>query len=67
MDVTFAQITDKKVIKIYREQEVASVYKDYTEIEDMKVMVSLYPNSPTKNKKGGTTCNKLNKRKNVDS
>ena len=43
VDVTFTQMTDKKGTKKHGEREVADMYKEYTQLEEMKVMGELNP------------------------
>ena len=47
VDMTFAQMTDKKGIKKHGEIEVTVMYKEYKQLEYMKVMRSLNPDSLT--------------------
>ena len=47
VDVTFVQMTAKKGIKKYGERVVEAMNKEYIQLEDMKVMGSLNPNSLT--------------------
>ena len=53
MDVTFIQMTAKKGIKKHGEIAVASIYKEYTQLEYMKVMGALNPDSLTISQKKG--------------
>ena len=50
--VMFMQIIAKKGIKRHYERSIASMYKEYTQLEEMKVMVVLDPESLTKSKTG---------------
>ena len=43
MDLILTQITSKKGIKKHVERAVSALYKEYTPLEYMKVMVALYP------------------------
>ena len=52
VDVMLTQMTSKKGIKIHNESAIASMYKEYTQLEEMKVMVVLDPESLTKSKTG---------------
>ena len=45
VDVTFTQITAKKGIKTHGERAVEAIYKEYTQLEYMKVMGALNPDS----------------------
>ena len=56
MDVTFTQMKSKKRIERHGEQEIASIYKYYTHIENTKVMGALDPDSLTKSQKRGALC-----------
>ena len=47
MDVTFTQMTAKKGIKKDGERELIAMYKEYTQLEDMKLMGELDLNSLT--------------------
>ena len=47
VDVTFTQITAKRGIKKHGEIAVAYIYKEYTQLEYMKVMGELNPDSLT--------------------
>ena len=47
VDVTFAQMTAKRGIKKRGEREVVAIYKEYTQLEYMKVMGGLNPYSLT--------------------
>ena len=53
MDVTFTQMTAKKGIKKHGEIAVAAIYKEYTQLEYMKVMGALNPDSLTISQKKG--------------
>ena len=44
VDVTFTQMTTKKGIQKYGEISVSAMYKEYKQLEDIKVMGSLNPN-----------------------
>ena len=46
--VMFTLMTEKKGIKIHGERTTESMYKEYTQLEDMKVMRSLEPGILTK-------------------
>ena len=50
--VMFTLMTEKKGIKIHGERTTESMYKEYTQLEEMKVMVVLDPESLTKSKTG---------------
>ena len=43
VDVTFTQIMAKKGTKKHQERMVASMYKEYIQLEDMEVMGELNP------------------------
>ena len=43
VDVTFNQMTNNKGIRKHGERAVASMYKEYTQLEDMKAMEALNP------------------------
>ena len=47
VDMTFAQMTAKEGIKKHGGRAVASMYKEYTQLEKMKVMGALNPDSLT--------------------
>ena len=53
---TSTQIRAKKGINRHNEREIASVYKYYKQLEDMRLMGSLDPDS-IKNPKKGEHCN----------
>ena len=54
VDVTFTQMTAKKGIKRHGEQAVSAMYKDNSQLDDMKVMGVTGPGQPQKiTKKGG--------------
>ena len=53
MDVTFTLMTAKKGIKKHGEREVAAINKEYTKLEDMKVMGGMNPDSLTISQKKG--------------
>ena len=53
---TSTQIRAKKGINRQNEREIASVYKYYKQLEDMRLMGSLDPDS-IKNPKKGEHCN----------
>ena len=53
MDVTLTEITAKKGIKKHGEIAVAAIYKEYTQLEYMKVMGALNPYSLTISQKKG--------------
>ena len=54
VDVTFTQMTAKKGIKKHGEIAVAAIYKEYTQLEYMKVMGALNPDSLTISQKKGS-------------
>ena len=54
VDVTFTQMTAKKGIRKHVERVVADMYNEYTQLEDMKLMGSLNPNSLTISQKKGS-------------
>ena len=45
VDMTFTQTTAKKSIKKHGEREAEAMYKEYAQLEDMKVMGELNPES----------------------
>ena len=45
VDVTFTQMMTKIGIKKYGERAVTAMYKEYIQLEDMKVMGALNPGS----------------------
>ena len=47
VDVTFIQMISKKVTKKHRKRALATMYKEYTQLEDMNLMVALDPDSLT--------------------
>ena len=51
--VTFTQMTAKKGIKKHGWRAVASMYKEYIQLEDMKLMKALKPDSLTRSQKKG--------------
>ena len=53
VDVTLTQMTAKKGIKKHGERAVAAINKEYTKLEDMKVMGGLNPDSLTISQKKG--------------
>ena len=53
VDVTFTQMTAKKGIKKHGEIAAAYIYKEYTQLEYMKVMGALNPDSFTISQKKG--------------
>ena len=53
VDVVFAQMTAKKCIKKHGERTVTSMYRKYTQLEDMKLMGSMNPDSLTISQKKG--------------
>ena len=53
VDVTFTLMTAKKGIKKHGEIAVAAIYKEYTQLEYMKVMGALNPDSLTISQKKG--------------
>ena len=53
VDVKFDQTTAKKGIKKHGESAVAATYKEYTQLEDKKVMGVLKPESLTRSQKKG--------------
>ena len=52
--VMFTLMTEKKGIKIHGKRTTESMYKEYTQLEDMKVMRSLEPGILTKSQKIGS-------------
>ena len=56
MEMIFTKTTAKKGIKMHSEQAIAYMYKCYMQLEDMKVMVALDPDSLTKLQKRGALC-----------
>ena len=52
VDVTFTQMTAKKGIKTHGERAVAAMYKEYTQLEEIKLMVALEPGLTISQKKG---------------
>ena len=48
MDVTFTQMTSKKGIKKHGDRAVEAMYKEYIQLEDMKVMGALNPDILTR-------------------
>ena len=61
----FTEMKRKKGKKRHGEEAVEYMYIDYTHIKAMKIMGALEPDSLTKEQKGGTLCNKHNKRKSM--
>ena len=53
VDVTLTEMTAKKDIKKHGEIAVAAIYKEYTQLEYMKVMGALNPDSLTISQKKG--------------
>ena len=53
VDATFTQMTAKKGIQKHGERAVEAMYKEYTQLEDMKVMGSLNNDSFTRSQKKG--------------
>ena len=53
VDVKFTQMTAKKVIKKHGERAVEAMHKEYTKLEDMKVMRELNLDSLTISQKKG--------------
>ena len=53
VDVTFTQMTARKGIQKHGERAVADMYKEYTQVEDMKAMGALNPDSPKRLQKKG--------------
>ena len=53
VDVTFTQMTAKEGIKKHGERELVSMYKEYTQLEDTKVMGALEPERLTRSQKKG--------------
>ena len=51
MNVKFTEMTANKGIKKHGEIELSDMYKEYTQLEDMKVMGSLNPDSLTRSQK----------------
>ena len=47
MGVTFTNMTDKKGIKKHGERAVSAMYKEYTKLEDMKILGDLDPDRLT--------------------
>ena len=47
VDMTFTKMTAKKGIKKHGEIAVAAMYKEYTQLEDIKVMGELNPDNLT--------------------
>ena len=45
LDATFTQMTAKKGINRHNKREISDMYMDYTQIEDMKLIVGLQPHS----------------------
>ena len=44
----FTQMIDKKEIKRNGKKEIATMYKDYTQLDEMKLIRALHPDSITK-------------------
>ena len=53
VDVTFTQMTTKKGIEKHGERAVSAMYKEYTQLEDMKVMGEINSESLTRSHKKG--------------
>ena len=51
VDVTFTQMTYKKGIKKHGYRAVATIYNKYKQLEDMKLIESLDPDSFTRSQK----------------
>ena len=64
VDVTFTQITAKRGIKMHGEQAIASMYKQYINLDYMRVLGAMSPESLIKSQNWGNTYNILDKRKN---
>ena len=56
LDAALTQMTAKKGIKRQGERLISVMYKDYTQIEDMKVMRALNLYRLTKSPKRGAIC-----------
>ena len=53
VDATFTQMTAKKGIQKHGEGAVEAMYKEYTQLEEMKLMVELKPDSLTRSQNKG--------------